>query len=154
MAEQRDARQDWIAQARREGLGWAEIAKRLGASAPDKAPNAVDVENAVSPASPSVNRVNRVNGVRGAFSTAFQTAAAAALRAAYRRWFELTVAEADGQRITPVEAETLHQTIIKLTDEAGPLWADALFADELRAFRAATARCGLCGGLGHIQEPR
>jgi tubulysin polyketide synthase-like protein len=77
-----------------------------------------------------------------------------ALRAAYRRWFELTVAEADGQRITPAEAETLHQAIVRLTDEAGPLWADALFADELRAFRAATARCGLCGGLGHAQGPR
>jgi hypothetical protein len=71
------------------------------------------------------------------------------LRTTYRRWFELTVAEADGQRINSGEAETLHQAIVRLTDEAGPLWADALFADELRAFRAATARCGLCGGLGH-----
>jgi len=69
MAEQRDARQDWIARARREGLGWAEIAKRLGASARDNAPNAVDVENAVSPASPSVNSVNRVNGVTGLSQT-------------------------------------------------------------------------------------
>lgn len=150
--EQRDARQEWIARARREGLGWAEIAKRLGASAPDNAPNAVDVENAVSPASPSVNRVNGVNGVRGAFSNASTPAPTVALRAAYRRWFELTVVEADGQRINPAEAETLHQAIVRLTDEAGPLWADALFADELRAFRAATARCGLCGRLGHARE--
>ena len=154
MAEQRDARQDWIARARREGLGWAEIAKRLGTSAPDDAPNAVDVENAVSPASPSVNRVNRVNSVTGAFSNASPPAPTAALRTAYRRWFELTVAEADGHRINPSETEALHQAIVRLTDEAGPLWADVLFADELRAFRTATARCGLCGGLGHTQEPR
>src|ERR1700736_4320020 len=75
-----------------------------------------------------------------------------ALRAAYRRWFTLTVAEADGQRITPVEAETLHQQILRLTDDAGPLWADAVFADELRRFRWETARCGLCGGLGHDRD--
>jgi hypothetical protein len=42
----------------------------------------------------------------------------------------------------------LHQQIVKLTDEAGVLWADALFAEELRRFRWETARCGLCGGLG------
>jgi hypothetical protein len=77
---------------------------------------------------------------------------ALALRAAYRRWFTLTVAEADGQRITPVEAETLHQQILRLTDDAGPLWADAVFADELRRFRWETARCGLCGGLGHDRD--
>ena len=64
----------------------------------------------------------------------------------------MTVLEADGQRISPAEAEEVHQAIVRLTDEAGPLWADALFADELRAFRAATARCGLCGRLGHAWE--
>jgi hypothetical protein len=74
------------------------------------------------------------------------------LRQAYRRWFELTVAEADGQRISPAEAEALHQQILKLTDDAGPLWADAVFADELRRFRWETARCGLCGGLGHDRD--
>ena len=76
----------------------------------------------------------------------------AALRAAYRRWFALTVAEADGRRIAPAEAEALHQEILKLTDEAGPAWADAVFADELRRFRSDTGRCGLCGGLGHPPE--
>jgi hypothetical protein len=71
------------------------------------------------------------------------------LRQAYRRWFDLTVAEADGQRIAPAEAEALHQEILKLTDEAGPAWADAVFANALRRFRSDTGRCGLCGGLGH-----
>ena len=74
------------------------------------------------------------------------------LRLAYRRWFDLTVAEADGQRIAPAEAEALHQEILKLTDEAGPAWADAVFADALRRFRSDTGRCGLCGGLGHPPE--
>jgi hypothetical protein len=142
-----------IAQARRDGLGWAEIAKRLGTSAgPDNPPNAVDAENAVAPASPNVNRVNSVNGVTGPFPRTRPPASTATLRAAYRRWFELTVAEADGQRIAPAEAEALHQVILKLTDEAGPAWADAVFADELRRFRSDTGRCGLCGGLGHPLE--
>jgi len=79
-------------------------------------------------------------------------ASPAALRAAYRRWFELTVAEADGQRIPPAEAEALHQEIMRLTDDAGPLFADAIFADGLRRFRMDTGRCGLCGGLGHAHE--
>jgi hypothetical protein len=78
-----------------------------------------------------------------------RVSAPVALRATYRRWFELTVVEADGQRIDPAEAEALHQAIVRLTDEAGPLWADAVFCDELRRFRYDTARCGLCGGLGH-----
>lgn len=73
----------------------------------------------------------------------------AALRAAYRRWFTLTVAEADGTPIDRLEAQALHQQIVRLTDDAGPLWADAVFADELRRFRWDTARCGVCGGLGH-----
>jgi hypothetical protein len=152
MAQQRDARQEWIAQARRDGLGWAEIAKRLGTSAPDNPPNAVDAENVVGPASSNVNRVNSVNGVTGPFPRTRPPAPTATLRAAYRRWFELTVAEADGQRITPAEAEALHQEILKLTDDTGPLWADAVFADELRRFRWETARCGLCGGLGHDRD--
>jgi hypothetical protein len=73
----------------------------------------------------------------------------AALRAAYRRWFVLVVAEADGRAITAAEAQVLHQQIVRLTDEAGLTWADAVYADELRRFRWDTARCGACGGLGH-----
>ena len=66
--------------------------------------------------------------------------------------FALVVAEADGAVVDPPTAQSLHQQIIRLTDDAGPLWADALFADELRRFRWETARCGLCGGLGHPLE--
>ena len=62
------------------------------------------------------------------------------------------VAEADGAPVDPAEATALHQRIVMLTDDAGPLWADAVFADELRRFGWATARCGLCGGLGHARE--
>jgi hypothetical protein len=76
----------------------------------------------------------------------------AALGVAYRRWFALTVAEADGTPTDPAEAATLHQRIVRLTDDAGPLWADAVFANELRRFRRETGRCGLCGGLGHPQD--
>jgi hypothetical protein len=78
-----------------------------------------------------------------------------ALRAAYRRCFALVVADADGGRIDPRDAQSLHQEIIRLTDDAGLLWADALFADESRRFRADTGRCGVCGGLGHeaFHEP-
>jgi hypothetical protein len=76
----------------------------------------------------------------------------ATLRVAYHRWFTLVVAEADGQPASRVEAHALHQQIVRLTDEAGPLWADSLFTDTLRSFRADTGRCGLCGGLGHPQE--
>jgi hypothetical protein len=76
----------------------------------------------------------------------------AALRAAYRRWFALTVAEADGARVEPAEAQALHQQILRLTDDAGPLWADAVYADTLRRFRSDTGRCGLCGGLGRPHE--
>ena len=78
----------------------------------------------------------------------------AALRAAHRRCFTLVVAEADGARLDPREAQRVHQEILRLTDDAGPLWADAVFADELRRFRWETARCGLCGGLGHPHEDR
>jgi hypothetical protein len=76
----------------------------------------------------------------------------AALRAAYRRCFTLVAAEADGERLDPHDAQAVHQEILRLTDDAGPLWADAVFADELRRFRWETARCGLCGGLGHPHE--
>jgi hypothetical protein len=76
----------------------------------------------------------------------------ATLRAAYRRCFTLVVAEADGERIDPRDAQRVHQEILRLTDDAGPLWADAVFAEELRRFRWETARCGLCGGLGHPLE--
>lgn len=76
----------------------------------------------------------------------------ATLRAAFRRCFTLVVAEADGERLDPRDAQAVHQEIIRLTDDAGPLWADAVFADELRRFRWETARCGLCGGLGHPHE--
>jgi hypothetical protein len=82
-------------------------------------------------------------------SHAPQEAPTAALRAAYRRWFTLTVAEADGVPIDRLEPSALHQEIVRLTDDAGPLWADAVYADELRRFRWDTGRCGLCGGLGH-----
>jgi hypothetical protein len=71
------------------------------------------------------------------------------LRLAYRRWFELTVAEVDGRRVDAAEAQVLHQRIVKLTDETGVLFSDAIYADELRRFRWETARCGACGGLGH-----
>jgi hypothetical protein len=74
------------------------------------------------------------------------------LRIAYRRWFALTVAEADGASVEPAEAQALHQQILRLTDDAGPLWADAIYADALRRFRSDTGRCGLCGGLGHPPE--
>jgi len=74
------------------------------------------------------------------------------LRAAYRRWFTLTVAEADGTPVDPAEAEALHQQILRLTDDVGLARADAVYADELRCFRRDTGRCGLCGGLGHPHE--
>jgi hypothetical protein len=76
----------------------------------------------------------------------------ATLRVAYHRWFTLVVAEADGQLASRVEAHPLRQQIVRLTDDAGPLWADAVFTDTLRAFRRETGRCGLCGGLGHLPE--
>jgi hypothetical protein len=72
-----------------------------------------------------------------------------ALRAAYRRCFALVVAEADGERLDPRDAQAIHQEIIRLTDDAGPQEADVIFAEELRRFRWDTGRCGLCGGLGH-----
>jgi hypothetical protein len=80
------------------------------------------------------------------------TAPTVALRAAYRQVFALVVAEADGAVVDPATAQSVHQQILRLTDDAGPLWADAVFADELRRFRWDTARCGLRGGLGHPHE--
>ncbi len=75
----------------------------------------------------------------------------AGLRAAYGRRLALTVAEADGRSVDLTEVRALDQAIVRLTDDAGPLWADAVFTDTLRRFRWATGRCGLCGGLGHTQ---
>lgn len=83
-------------------------------------------------------------------TAALPVAPTAALRAVYRRWFTLTVAEADGAATDRLEAQNLHQQVVRLTDDAGPAWADAVYADELRRFRWDTGRCGLCGGLGHL----
>ena len=80
------------------------------------------------------------------------SAAPQELRDAYRQWFSLAVAEADGRRVTPAEAQALYQQILRLTDDTGPLFADAILADEARRFRAATNRCGLCGGPPHAQD--
>jgi hypothetical protein len=115
------------------------LARRLAESASEATPAAEPVN------SDAPDEINE-------FTKEVRPAPTAALRTAYRRWFALTVAEADGQRIAPAEAEALHQEILKLTDEAGPAWADAVFADALRRFRSDTGRCGLCGGLGHLQE--
>ena len=71
------------------------------------------------------------------------------LRVALRRWFALTVAEADGRRPNPREVEALRQEILKLVDETGPAYAEALTREEARRFRRETARCGWCGNEGH-----
>jgi hypothetical protein len=71
------------------------------------------------------------------------------LRVAIQRWFALTVAEMDGQRISPRDVETLRQEIFKLEDETGPTFAEALIREEARRFRRETARCGWCGNLAH-----
>jgi hypothetical protein len=76
----------------------------------------------------------------------------AALRAVFRRQFALAVDAVDGRAIPSTMVSSLRQRRAQLTDESGPLWADALFADELRRFGAETGRCGVCGGLGHPQE--
>jgi len=73
----------------------------------------------------------------------------AALRHAIRGWFILAVLEADGQRVTPTEANALYQEIVRLYDDTGPAFADAVILDEHRRFRWETARCGWCGKLGH-----
>ena len=51
---------------------------------------------------------------------ALPVAPTAALRAAYRRWFTLTVAEADGAPIDRLEPSALHQQIIRLTTTPAP----------------------------------
>jgi hypothetical protein len=71
------------------------------------------------------------------------------LRRAYRECFDLTVAEADGRPVTQERAQALLQEIARWRDDAGPMFADAIYADELRSFQTTTGRCGLCGGLPH-----
>jgi len=69
------------------------------------------------------------------------------LRLAIRRWFALTVAEMDGKRPRPEELEALRQELLKLEDDTGPAYAEALIREEARRFRWETARCGWCGIL-------
>lgn len=71
------------------------------------------------------------------------------LRLVYRAQFRLAVDIVDGGKVDHDAVSNLRQQLVRLTDEVGPLWADALFADESRRFRADTGRCGVCGGLGH-----
>jgi hypothetical protein len=72
------------------------------------------------------------------------------LRLTFRKWFTLTVDETDGaHRVSPAEAQELYQQIIRFLNEAGPVVADRIYVDEARRFRAATHRCGLCGGPRH-----
>jgi hypothetical protein len=77
------------------------------------------------------------------------TSPALALRQAYRQWFSLVVAESDGRQPGPGMAEAIYQQILRLEDDTGPLFADAILADEARRFWAAMNRCGLCGGPPH-----
>lgn len=70
------------------------------------------------------------------------------LRVAIRRSFALTVAEVDGQRPNTREVEALRQEVLKLADETGPAYAEALIREEARRFWWETARCGWCG-MGH-----
>src|SRR5690349_789484 len=51
-----------------------------------------------------------------------------ALRVVFRRQFTLAVDAVDGRAINPTTRSSLRQRRAQLTDEAGPLWADALFA--------------------------
>jgi cytochrome P450 len=97
------------------------------------------------------DEINEINE-RSPLGRAERDRAPGELRQAYRRWFSLTIAEADGRRVAPAEAQALYQQIVRLTDDAGPLFSDAILADEARLFRAATNRCGLCGGPPHAQE--
>jgi hypothetical protein len=71
------------------------------------------------------------------------------LRLAIRRRFALMVVEVDGQRPSPQEVEALQQEILKLVDETGAAYAEALIREEARRFQWGTARCGWCGHLGH-----
>jgi hypothetical protein len=74
------------------------------------------------------------------------------LQLAFREWFRLAVWQMDGQPVEPSVAHGLHAWIGRLTKAAGPEWAEFIFYDELAKFRWTTARCGLCGGLGHPLE--
>jgi hypothetical protein len=74
------------------------------------------------------------------------------LRLAFREWFRLAVWQMDGQPVEPSVAHGVHARIVRLTNATGPEWADLVFYDELARLRWTTARCGLCGGLGHPQE--
>jgi hypothetical protein len=76
------------------------------------------------------------------------------LRRALWQWFELTVAEVDGVRPTLPEVETLHQEIVRLTDDTGVLSAEALTLEVARRFRSETGRCGWCGQSGHAEDCR
>lgn len=74
------------------------------------------------------------------------------LQLVFRAQFLLAVQTVDGAPINPGAVSSLRQQVARLTDEAGPLWANAIYTEELRRFRRETARCGLCGGLGHQLE--
>jgi len=86
------------------------------------------------------------------------TSPALVLRQAYHEWFSLVVAESDGRQPGPSPdgrqpgpspAEAIYQQILRLEDDTGPLFADAILADEARRFWATMNRCGLCGGPPH-----
>lgn len=74
------------------------------------------------------------------------------LRSAYRAAFSMAVDEVDRQPIRPDAAQDVHRRIIRWVDEVGVLYADAIFADELRLFQRDSGRCGLCGNLGHRRD--
>ena len=74
------------------------------------------------------------------------------LRVALRRWFIMAMAEVDGLRPDPQTVEALHQDILRLEDETGYLFAQALIREERERFQQETGRCGLCGGLGHDRD--
>jgi hypothetical protein len=101
----------------------------------ERAPYEIDERNETSPVAPTET-----------------IPAPVALRRIYREWFDLTVAEADGRRAGQGKAQALYQQMIRRRDDTGTLFADAIFADEIRRFRVATKRCGLCGGPLHAQD--
>jgi len=82
------------------------------------------------------------------------SASAHCLQLALRRWFELTVAEVDGVRPDLQEMKALYQEIVRLTDDAGVLLAEAVTLEAARRFRSGTGRCGWCGLLGHGEDCR
>jgi hypothetical protein len=124
-------------------MSYLDLAQRVRASFEAAPEAAIGAPAAVPP--DEFNELTKKPAARSEAPTA-------ALRAAYRQCFTLTVAEAIGAPPDLDAAQALHQQILRLTDDAGPLWADAVFADELRRFRAETGRCDLCGGLGHPLE--